>query len=78
VLYIDLTNNITSKGQITIPKKVRDELGLLPGTQVEFEKKGNSFVLRKKSNPQHWLKWAGKVNIENDEVDDFMDQLRGK
>lgn len=27
---------ITSKGQVTIPKEIRDELGLLPGTEVEF------------------------------------------
>jgi AbrB family looped-hinge helix DNA binding protein len=27
---------ITSKGQVTIPKEIRDELGLLPGTDVEF------------------------------------------
>lgn len=27
---------VTSKGQITIPKRVRDALGLKSGTQVEF------------------------------------------
>lgn len=27
---------ITSKGQVTIPKAIRDEFGLLPGTEVEF------------------------------------------
>lgn len=27
---------ITSKGQVTIPKEIRDRLGLLPGTEVEF------------------------------------------
>lgn len=29
-------SRITSKGQVTIPKELRDELGLLPGTEVEF------------------------------------------
>ncbi len=28
---------LTSKGQLTIPKKVREALGLRPGDQVEFE-----------------------------------------
>ena len=28
---------ITSKGQVTIPQHVRNELGLLPHTEVEFE-----------------------------------------
>jgi AbrB family looped-hinge helix DNA binding protein len=27
---------ITSKGQVTIPKPLRDEFGLLPGSEVEF------------------------------------------
>lgn len=27
---------LTSKGQVTIPKRIRDELRLLPGMQVEF------------------------------------------
>jgi AbrB family looped-hinge helix DNA binding protein len=28
---------VTIKGQVTIPKPVRDRLGIRPGTQVEFE-----------------------------------------
>jgi AbrB family looped-hinge helix DNA binding protein len=27
---------ITSKGQVTIPKALRENFGLLPGTEVEF------------------------------------------
>lgn len=29
---------VTSKGQITIPKRVRDFLGIKPGSLVEFER----------------------------------------
>jgi antitoxin PrlF len=28
---------LTSKGQVTIPKWIRDELGLGPGTELEFD-----------------------------------------
>ena len=38
---------ITSKGQITIPKEFREALGLLPHTDVEFEKVGNELRVRK-------------------------------
>lgn len=42
-------SRITSKGQVTIPKEIRDELGLLPGTEVEFVRKGQEIQVRKLS-----------------------------
>jgi AbrB family looped-hinge helix DNA binding protein len=32
---------ITSKGQVTIPQEIRERMGLLPETEVEFVVKGN-------------------------------------
>jgi AbrB family looped-hinge helix DNA binding protein len=39
---------ITSKGQVTIPQHIRDEMGFLPGTEVEMIQKGEAVYLRKK------------------------------
>ncbi|GAB6062696.1 AbrB/MazE/SpoVT family DNA-binding domain-containing protein [Deferrisoma palaeochoriense] len=33
---------ITSKGQVTIPQPIREKLGFLPGTEVEFVVEGNT------------------------------------
>ena len=33
---------ITSKGQVTIPQAIRDRLGLLPETEVEFRVEGRA------------------------------------
>jgi AbrB family looped-hinge helix DNA binding protein len=38
---------ITSKGQVTIPKEIRDRLGLLPGTEVEFVEENGEARVRK-------------------------------
>jgi AbrB family looped-hinge helix DNA binding protein len=38
---------ITSKGQVTIPQDVRNRLGLLPHTEVEFEMAGDHARIRK-------------------------------
>jgi AbrB family looped-hinge helix DNA binding protein len=38
---------ITSKGQVTIPQAIRERLGLLPDTEVEFEVVGNAVKIRK-------------------------------
>lgn len=40
---------VTTKGQVTIPQAIREELGLLPWTEVEFELDGDSVRLRKKA-----------------------------
>ncbi len=38
---------ITSKGQVTIPQAIREEAGLLPNTEVEFEIVGGAVRIRK-------------------------------
>ncbi len=38
---------ITSKGQVTIPKAIREKMGLLPDTEVEFMVEGKIVVLQK-------------------------------
>lgn len=42
-----MTATITSKGQITIPAKIREELGLVPGTVLKFEN-SSGFLKAKK------------------------------
>jgi antitoxin PrlF len=38
---------ITSKGQVTIPKEIRDGFGFLPGTEVEFTEDNGEIRIRK-------------------------------
>lgn len=38
---------ITSKGQVTIPQRIRDEAGLLPETEVEFALADGAVTIRK-------------------------------
>jgi AbrB family looped-hinge helix DNA binding protein len=38
---------ITSKGQVTIPKELREEFGLLPGTEIEFVRDAGEIRVRK-------------------------------
>ena len=42
-----MTSTISAKGQITVPKAVRDKLGLRPGALVEFELTAEGALLRK-------------------------------
>ncbi len=38
---------VTEKGQVTIPKRLRDELGFGAGTEVEFQRDDDAIVIRK-------------------------------
>jgi len=38
---------MTTKGQVTIPKRLRDHLGLEPGSDVDFELAGDGRVFLK-------------------------------
>jgi AbrB family looped-hinge helix DNA binding protein len=42
---------VTSKGQVTIPREIRNRLGLLPHTKVEFELAGDHARIRKARHP---------------------------
>ncbi len=43
---------VTVKGQVTIPKPVRDRLGLRPGDRVKFEVDAEGAVLLRRAAPQ--------------------------
>ena len=48
VIFIpDIQMRITSKGQVTIPQEIREQLGLLPETEVEFELLDDGVKIRK-------------------------------
>jgi len=40
------TVSVTSKGQVTIPKRVRQALGITPGSKVEFDLGGGGARLK--------------------------------
>jgi AbrB family looped-hinge helix DNA binding protein len=47
-----MATTVTSKGQVTIPKPVRDHLGIVPGSQVEFRRADDgSIVIEKAEEP---------------------------
>jgi AbrB family looped-hinge helix DNA binding protein len=38
---------VTSKGQVTIPQSIREQLGIQPGTEVDFEVEGDAIRIVK-------------------------------
>lgn len=69
---------VTSKGQVTIPKKVRERLGVHPGDDVGFEEKEGVIVITKAVTQSPFDKWMGKLTkFEGQRSDDLIKELRG-
>jgi len=77
---------ITSKGQVTIPKAVRDSLGLKPGSKVEIALDGWGQAVvtpckRKRVDKDDYMKRLEKVRgtLKSDmTTDEIMEFLRGE
>lgn len=52
---------LSSKGQVTIPKAVRDFLEVKPGDQVAFVQRGNVIVVEPVAG--HLLSWYGTAKV---------------
>jgi AbrB family looped-hinge helix DNA binding protein len=57
---MDIAAKLTSKGQITVPKQVRDKLSLQPGDRVLFRLEDNRAVL---ARTEDFLDLAGSVPV---------------
>jgi AbrB family looped-hinge helix DNA binding protein len=42
-----MTVRVTSRGQVTIPKDIRDRAGIKPGNEVEFRVDGDTIVVER-------------------------------
>ncbi len=57
---MDAAAKVTSKGQVTVPKSVREALGLKEGDHVVFRVEGNRAVLARTPD---FLALAGTINV---------------
>ncbi|SCB28698.1 AbrB/MazE/SpoVT family DNA-binding domain-containing protein [Rhizobium multihospitium] len=77
---------VTEKGQVTIPKEIRDRLGIGPGSEVDFIASGGGAMLVKiaeASDPaiRDFDDWAervrGTIDLGGMTTDEFIEFLRG-
>ena len=55
-------SKITSKGQITIPREVRQALGVRPGDKIVFEQNGKDIFMRPVRSKSVFAKYRGIGN----------------
>jgi AbrB family looped-hinge helix DNA binding protein len=65
---------VTIKGQVTIPQHIREKLGILPATEIEFvEEKDRVYIVKKKvlgnrNNKFRKLRGVATVRMTTDEI----------
>jgi antitoxin PrlF len=75
-----MTSTITRKGQVTIPKPVRDHLGIGPGSQIAFRRADDgSIVIEKADGTRHASRFAKVIGSAGPgpSTDEIMALLRG-
>lgn len=83
---------VTSKGQVTIPKEVRDKLGIRPGDDIGFREDGQQYIVENQSAPRDETEGERMVRLmvefgrearrkghfsDNMTVDEYMELVRG-
>jgi len=68
---------VSEKGQVTIPKKLRDRLGIRPGQLLEFDEEGGNLVARKATLQDPVDAVYGIIDLSSS-TDAFVAELRGE
>lgn len=72
-------SKLTQKGQITIPKSIRQKLGIGPGDEIEFHiTQDHKVVLTKTVSTSAFTKYIGYLSQQKSkDPDQIVSELRG-
>jgi antitoxin PrlF len=76
-----MANTVTSKGQVTIPKRIRDYLGIEPGSEVNFRRAEDGHIVIERADGVRQLsRFAKLVGIAGPgpTTDELMKLFRGE
>jgi antitoxin PrlF len=77
--YKSMKTTVSERGQITLPKAIRDGLGIRPGTIIDFVVENGAMVGRKKESDDPIRRWRGKGRLPEGftSVDEYLSAIRG-
>jgi AbrB family looped-hinge helix DNA binding protein len=72
-----MTTAVSEKGQVTIPKRVRDQLGIRAGTVLAFAAVNGKLVAEKEQTGDAFTKWRGRGRLPGRlNVDSYLTRIR--
>ena len=67
---------VAERGQITIPKRIRDRLGLTPGTLLDLREQNGKILAEKVALDDPVAQVRGCLKLHKS-TDELLDELRG-
>jgi antitoxin PrlF len=76
-----MTTKVTSNGRVTVPKRIRDYLGIEPGSEVAFRRAADGSIVIERADgtrpPSRLAKLVGSAG-PGPTTDEVMAMLRGE
>jgi len=69
---------IGERGQVTIPKELRDRYGMSPGMEVEFAPEESGIRIQKKTQHTSPVRQVYGILNRPSKTDDYMEEIRGR
>ena len=83
--YLTDVTAVSSKGQIVLPKRIRNSLSLIPGAKLMVMSDGENILLKPIHKPdisefrsmmKEAEQWASDVGMKNSDIDDAIKAVR--
>jgi AbrB family looped-hinge helix DNA binding protein len=69
---------VSETGRVTIPRAIRDRLGIAPGTVLVFTDEEGRLVAVKEQQPDAFSRWRGRGRLPGGQtVDEYLRSVRG-
>lgn len=84
--FVDYTV-VSTRGQVVLPKAIREELSLTPGTQLVVMSDGDNILMKPIKKPDisefsalmdSAREWASNVGLKDSDIDDAIKEVRKK
>ncbi len=69
---------ISERGQITIPKKLRDQFGMNHNVEVEITPTRDGLLIHKRTAAQHRVERVYAILGREGNTDDYLEEIRGR
>lgn len=69
---------MSKRGQVTIPKTLRDRFGMQPKVEVEITPTKNGLLIQKRTAGKHPVDCIYGIVATGSSTDDYIDGIRGR